>query len=349
MPNWGDIVKEIHTVQAEELNRANQASLEVQRCQVNAQVFNAINVVKKTYLDRLFTRTGRNVVAYYSGFLSKQPIKGIEINDEDKNGFMMAVHKLDRSKGLDLILHTPGGGITSTQSIVDYLHKMFRPNKNSAPDIRAIVPQIAMSAGTMIACSCKEIWLGKHSNLGPIDPQVSGWPAYGVLQEFKRAWKEVRADPSKIAIWQSIIGQYRPTFLGHCQNAIDLSNTFVKKQLVNVMFKGEANRYKKAAKIVRNLTDYGKNKTHDRHIHFEECEKMGLKVYLIENAKDKHGHRDDIFQDLILTIHHCYMHLLMNTPVFKAIENHLGGGYFKQQPVIQPNKPIQSQADFLST
>ena len=38
-------------------------------------------------------------------------------------------------------------------------------------DIRAIVPQLALSAGTMVALACKEIIMGKHSSLGPIDPQ----------------------------------------------------------------------------------------------------------------------------------------------------------------------------------
>jgi ATP-dependent protease ClpP protease subunit len=347
MPNWSEVLQEIQKAQIEELNLANKANQEVQKHQFLAQNINCINVVKKGYLDKLYTRTGRNVIAYYSGFLSKPPVRGMEINDEDKNAFMMAIHKLDRDKGLDIILHTPGGGITSTQSIVDYLHKMFRRNRNSPPDIRAIVPQIAMSAGTMVACSCKEIWMGKHSNLGPIDPQVSGWPAYGVLQEFKRACKEVKVDPSKISLWQSIIGQYRPTFLGHCRNAIDQSNAFVKKQLINVMFKGESDARKKADKIVRNLTDYRRNKTHDRHINFEECQKMGLNVKLIEDAKDNHGHKDDVFQDLILTVHHCYMHLLMNTPVFKVIENHLGVGYVKHQTVNPAaGKPSPPQADF---
>lgn len=346
MPNWSEVLREIQQVQADELNRANLANQEAVKHQTLAQPGNCMSVVRRGYLDKLYTRTGRNVIAYYSGFLSKPGIRGIEINDEDKNGFMMAIHKLDRNRGLDIIIHTPGGGITSTQSVVDYLHKMFRLNRNSAPDIRAIVPQIAMSAGTMIACSCKEIWMGKHSNLGPIDPQVNGWPAYGVLQEFKRACQEVKADPGKIPLWQSIIGQYRPTFLGHCQNAIDLSNTFVKKHLVNVMFKGESGARKKADKIVRSLTDYRRNKTHDRHIHFEECQKMGLNVKLIEEAKDKHGHSDDVFQDLVLTVHHCYMHLLMNTPVFKVIENHLGVGFAKHQTVNPASgKPNQPQAD----
>jgi ClpP class serine protease len=125
---------------------------------------NAINLVRHTYLQQLHQKTGRNIIAYYSGFLSKPSLAGTEINDEDKNGFMMTVHTLDRTKGLDLILHTPGGGITSTQSIVDYLHKMFRTDPGCVPDIRAIIPQMAMSAGTMIACSCREIWLAKHEN-----------------------------------------------------------------------------------------------------------------------------------------------------------------------------------------
>ena len=54
---------------------------------------------------------------------------------------------------------------------------------------------------------------------------------------------------------------------------------------------------------------------------------------LIEDAKDTAGHKDAEFQDLVLTVHHCYMHLLMNTACYKTIENHLGVGLFKNQTV----------------
>lgn len=312
MPNWNEVLQQIQQAQAQHLTNASQ-------CQILAG--NVINTVRQSYLAELHRKTGRNIIAYYSGFLSKPPVSGIEINDEDKNGFMMTVHKLDRNKGLDLILHTPGGGITSTQSIVDYLHKMFRRPGESVPDIRAIIPQMAMSAGTMIACSCREIWMGKHSNLGPIDPQLQGVPAYGVLSEFKRACQEVKDDPRKIPIWQPIIGQYHPTFLSRCENAISLSNSFVKQQLAEVMFHGQQGAKNKANSIVRRLSHYDKNKTHDRHIHYEECKKMGLEVKSIEE--------DSAFQDLILTVHHCYMHTLMNTPTYKIIENHIGIGICK--------------------
>jgi len=290
---------------------------------------NAMSLVRHDYLQKLHARTGRNIITYYSGFLSKS-VLGTEINDEDKNGFMMVVHKLDRKKGLDLLLHTPGGGLSSTQSIIDYLHRMFDN------DIRVIVPQIAMSAGTIIACSSKEIWMGKHSNLGPIDPQFNGIPAYGVLQEFKTACKEVKVDPSKVPLWQSIIGKYPPTFLSRCKNAIDLSKSFVERQLTKVMFAGDKNARQKARKIVQSLSHYTTNKTHDRHIHFDECKELGLKVKLIEEeteySQDKETKGD--FQDLVLTVHHCCMHALMNSPSYKIIENHLGTGIAKN---IAPN------------
>jgi len=299
MPNWNQILQEVGARQAQ----ANQA----------------FDLVRRKYLTELHNFTGRNVIAYYSGWLSKPTVGGLQINDEDKNGFMMAVHGLDRSKGLDLVLHTPGGAISATQSIVDYLHKMF---KN---DIRAFVPQIALSAGTMIACSCKEIWMGKQSNLGPIDPQLSGVPAYGVLKEFKTACKEVKADPKKTAIWQSIIGQYRPTFLSQCDNSIQWSNDFVRQQLASVMFNGDPSAKSKAAGIVKKLSSYSKNRTHDRHIHYDECLGMGLKVLAMES--------DHTLQDLVLSIHHCYMHAFMNTPACKVIENQLGVALFKHAQV----------------
>lgn len=302
MANWSEVLLQIQSLQAQGQDLQARAT----------------DIVRHDYLKALHQKTGRNIIAYYSGFLSKQ-VGGIEINDEDKNGFMMAVHKLDRSKGLDLIIHTPGGNISSTQSIVDYLHKMFDK------DVRAIVPQIAMSAGTMLACSCKEIWMGKHSNLGPIDPHINGIPAYGVLREFYEACRQIKEDPSKIPVWQSIIGQYRPTFLSRCENAIEWSNSFVKQQLCEVMFTRQANATQKAEAIVKRLTDFSENKTHERHIHFEECLEMGLNVKSIED--DPTSSKD--FQDLVLTVHHCYMHIFMNTRNYKAIENHVGGGIFK--------------------
>ena len=300
MPSWNKVLEEIQSLQS--------------------QAGAAPDIIRRHYLNQLHELTGRNVIAYYSGFLSKPNVHGTQINDEDKNGFMTTIHSLDRSKGLDLLLHTPGGDIASTQSIVDYLQKMFDS------DIRAFVPQIAMSAGTMIACSCKEIWMGKQSNLGPIDPQVNGVPAYGVLTEFKKACRE-STTAAKAEMWGRIIGQYRPSFLQSCENSIKWSNQFVEHQLTKVMFQGDASAATKAKNVVKTLSHYTTNRTHSRHIHFEEGQKMGLNVKSLES--------NQLLQDIVLTVHHCYMHIFMNGPTFKAIENHAGAGIFKNLAAVK--------------
>jgi hypothetical protein len=194
-------------------------------------------------------------------------------------------------------------------------------------DVRAIIPQIAMSAGTMIACSCASILMSaKHSSLGPTDPHLMGLPAQGVIEEFRRACREVKRDRARTPIWQAIIGQYNPTFLSQCENAINWAKQFVEDQLVENMFHGERNARRKARKIVKHLTDYRGNKTHERHIGFDECAQIGLRVAPLED--------DGALQDLVLTVHHCYMHALMNTLSFKIIENHEGVAFVKQHQLV---------------
>lgn len=183
MPNWSEILKEIQSTVEEHQRGARSAH----------------DHVRRRYLANLEAHTGRNTIAYYSAFLSKPRLEGIEVVDDDKNAFMNCIHGLDRAKGLDLLLHTPGGSIAATESIVHYLRKMF------GNDIRAIIPQIAMSAGTMIACSCKTIVMGQASNLGPIDPQINGIPADIVKQEFQRAYDEIKQDPAKAHVWAPIL------------------------------------------------------------------------------------------------------------------------------------------------
>ena len=302
MPNWNSILREIS--------------------QTQALGFEALDRVRRKHLKRLFRYTGRNVIAYYSGFLSKPGIEGTQITDEDKNGLMLGIHQLDRTKGLDLILHTPGGGVAATESLVEYLRQMF------GRDVRAIIPQVAMSAGTMLACSCKSIVMGKHSNLGPIDPQVSGFPAFAVLAEVNKAFEEILANPATAPFWAPRLSLLSPTFVQQCHWAIERSKTFIEETLRDNMFADlpAAKQSAKLATALKLLTDLAENKSHDRHLHAEECRQAGLVVEALEE--------DPKLQDMVLTIHHCFMHTLSNSPAFKIIENHLGRAIMKQQQLV---------------
>lgn len=299
MPNWQIIQNEIN---------ANQSAF-------SSIAQNSVKSVRHKYLGQLHQHTGRNVIGYYSGFLSKGGIAGSEVTADDKNGFMLAIHELDRSKGLDLIIHSQGGSIGAAESIVDYLRKMF------GNDIRALVPGVAMSAGTMIALCCKSVMLAKHSNLGPIDPQINGVPALGVIEGFDRAFKEIKADALKAHIWAPILSKYSPSYLSDCENAVKWSRQFVERELQSCMFSGDSDAKAKAEAIVSALSDYERNKRHERPIHIEECTDLGIKVEEVE--------ADEVFQDLLLSVHHCYMHALSNTSAFKIIENHSAVGFTK--------------------
>lgn len=287
------------------------------------QAGSTFDVIRRRYLKELSVKTGRNIILYYSGWLQKNNIDGLQVNDADKNGLMTVIHKLDRSKGLDLILHTPGGETAATESIVDYLHSMFGNN------IRAIVPQLAMSAGTMIACSCKEIIMGQQSSLGPIDPQFGGIPAHAIVEEFKRAYNEIKADPVKAAVWQPIVAKYNPTLIGECEKAIDWSEKMVENWLDSNMLSTEPDKKKIIDNIIKELGDHAVNKSHARHLSMKKCKDIGLKIIEMES--------DHELQDLILSIHHICIHTLGATNAFKIIENQDGIAFIQSaQNIMLP-------------
>ena len=272
------------------------------------------DIVRRKYLKRLSGLTGRNVIAYYSGWLQKPGVDGVQVNDADKNGFMAVIKGMDRSRGLDLILHTPGGETAATESLVDYLRSMFGTN------IRAFVPQLAMSAGTMIACAAKQVVMGKHSSLGPIDPQFRGIPAHGVVEEFKTALAEIKADAAAAFVWQPIIAQYGPTFVGECQKAIEWSNEMVKEWLTSGMFAGRADAQGDAERAIAELGDHALTKSHARHLPAERCAKI-LEVVALED--------DPKLQDAVLSVHHAMIQTLTATTAFKIIENHVGRAFIQ--------------------
>lgn len=284
--------------------------------------------IRRRYLNKLHKITNRNVIIYYSGWLQKPNLNVVGVSDADMNGFMTVIHELDRSKGLDLVLHTPGGNIAATEAIVNYLRRLF------GNDIRAFIPQLAMSAGTMIACACKEIFMGEHSSLGPIDPQFSNIPAYGVVEEFERARQEISQDPSTIPIWQPILAKYSPTLVGECEKAIKWANAMVIEWLRTGMFAGlkEEVKQQKSEEIVDKLADHSLSKTHERHLTADYCKEIGLKVYALED--------DRKLQDAVLSVHHACIHTLGATSAFKIIENHSGKAFIQMaHQVVGPGEP----------
>ena len=144
-------------------------------------------------------------------------------------------------------------------------------------------------------------------------------------------------DPRRQLIWHPILSRYTPSFVQQCHWAVENGRDFVAAFLADGMFSDmkEPEKSQKIDFIVDKLTDLSKNKGHDKHLHAAECKDIGLIIRDLEDPKEK------TLQDLVLTVHHCYMYTLANTPVFKIIENHVGRRYLKMQHEIHMLMPAQ--------
>ena len=296
MPTWNEIDREIR-----EINAAD-----------------ACDRVRRKYIEALQDRVGRTVIAYYSGFLQKRAADGrvhpeAAISDLDMNGFMAVVHNVERDRGLDLILHTPGGGTEATRALVEYLHKMF------GNDIRAIIPHMAMSAGTMISCACREILMGKHSSLGPTDPQVKGHPALGVLAEVEQAIAEIKVEPLKQFVYQQVFAKYPPAFVLDCERSVAGSREMVERWLSQNMLSNAPDPSAAAKSAIEGLMDYMGTSEHAHHFMIDKCREIGLKVVALEDDQD--------LQEDVLSVHHSFVATFARTNAIKIIENASGSNW----------------------
>jgi len=235
---------------------------------------------------------------------------------------------LDFAKGLDLVLHTPGGDVAATESIIDYIRSKFGSN------VRAIVPQISMSGGTMMAISAREILMGRHSNLGPIDPQLGGRPAISLLQEFEKARNDIIANPQLALLWQPILQHYGPTILSFAEQSIAWAREIAGRSMREGMFHGDPEADAKTAHIMEFLLSQDLHKAHGRHLHRGELKAAGLPIMDLEDNPD--------LQDAVLSVHHACMLTVGNHGAVKLIENHNGIAHAKivGMPVEMPF-PIQ--------
>jgi ClpP class serine protease len=302
MPTWNEIESEI----------------EVRVATDGEAVSVVCDTIRAKHLRALADFRGRSAISYYSGFLQKRAPDGrshpeCAITDFDMNGLMAVTHNLSRTKGLDFILHTPGGGTEATRALVEYLYKMF------GKDVVVIVPQMAMSAGTMIACAAAKIVMGKHSCLGPTDPQINGLPAMGVLHEIDRALEEIRADPLKQLVWQEVFRKFPPGFIANCERSKTGTERMVTDWLAGNMFSAYADPKTQATKVVSELMNFSGTTEHGHHFLAEKCEEMGLKIEALE--------ADQALQEIVLSVHHSYVASFARVRTLKFIENSNGASW----------------------
>lgn len=265
--------------------------------------------VRQKHLKALADETGRDTILYAADLSAGYNVGSNFINEEDILAFKTATEELN-SRELDLILHSPGGFGDAAEQIVNFLRSRYE-------HIRAIIPQTAMSAATMIACAADEILMGDYSALGPTDVQIGpGISAQHVLSEFELAKEEMAKDPRSRFPWSIRLNSIPQGYLEACSKQMELARTLVSQWLEKYMFKDTPQAKARADHIATWLANAEIHKSHSRPLAIGDLVEQGLKV---RNLKETPNLEEKVFNTFTATVI-CFD----RSPYTKITENHKG-------------------------
>ncbi len=194
-----------------------------------------------------------------------------------------------------IFLNTPGGNVETVEKMVRIIRFHYK-------EVCFVVPDFAMSAGTIFCMSGDKIYMDYASSLGPIDPQVyngKNWvPALGYLdkaKEFIKKSEENRLTQAEFLILKEMdLAELR----GY-EMARDLTINLLKEWLVKFKFKSwdkhsstrkevtEDEKKKRAEEIAKKLSDNGIWHSHGRSIGINTLDSsLKLKIEDYSNNKE---------------------------------------------------------------
>ena len=253
----------------------------------NGPVFNQVlaeqeqshNTRKRIYA-KLEKQLGKPVLAYFTSF--SHPVM---IEDADADILEGILQRMDLSKGLALIINSPGGdGLTSERII-----RACR-SYSGTEEYSAIVPNKAKSAATMVCFGASEIVMGPTSELGPIDPQIvindqTVGSVYNVIKSYEDLFARATSCEGHLEPYLQQLSNYDEKEIAEYKMLLSLSEDIAIKTLANGMMKG-TNEDEIKSKIKIFLTPE-QTKTHGRPIYRDEAGSCGLQINQLAPADDR--------------------------------------------------------------
>ncbi len=198
-------------------------------------------------------------------------------------------------KRLVVILNTPGGSAETVEILVKII-------RNHYTEVYFVVPDSAMSAGTIFCMSGDRIYMDYSSSLGPIDPQVhngKNWvPALGYLDKVEELIKKSNTPGQLSEAEYFLLKQIDLGELRSYEMARNLTVALLKEWLVQYKFKSWITRetsgatvtdsYKKsrAQKIAEDLSNNDLWHSHGRSIGIKTLTEL-LKLKIEDYSNDK--------------------------------------------------------------
>ena len=174
-----------------------------------------------------------------------------------------------------VFLRTGGGSAETAERMVNILRKHY-------VHVHFIVPDFAMSAGTILCMAGDKIYMDYSSSLGPIDPQIPApdtgeyVPALGYLDKVKEITDKGSLAPADVTLLKSLDLAKLALF----EQARDLSKDLLEDWLVRYKFKDwvthrtnakgtpvtPEEKEAKATEVATALADHKKWRSHGRNL-----------------------------------------------------------------------------------
>jgi serine dehydrogenase proteinase len=174
-----------------------------------------------------------------------------------------------RGKRLVVLLETGGGLIEITQRVVDVLRHHY-------DRVEFVIPDFAMSAGTVLAMSGDVIYMDYYSILGPIDPQMKrpdgeGYiPALGYIEQYERLIEKSQKGILTTAEMAILLQKFDMAELASYEHARELSVNLIQEWLTKYKFKdwnvADDKKKERAEEIARKLNQTERWHSHGRGI-----------------------------------------------------------------------------------
>lgn len=182
---------------------------------------------------------------------------------------------------LVIFINTPGGSVEVVEQFVNI-------NKHYYEKVFFVIPDYAMSAGTVFCLSGDKIFMDYSSALGPIDPQVYNEkqkmfvPALGYLDKIEEFVTKSKNGTLTEAEYL-LLREQDLAFLKQCEQQKNLTIDLLEKWLASYKFRDwavdEDEKSKKAKEIASKLGDNKIWRSHGRYIGIDVLrDELGLKI-----------------------------------------------------------------------
>lgn len=115
-----------------------------------------------------------SVLIYATGTRAPQNLFGAQVANDVLPILGEHLDSIGKAERLAVVLHTVGGKLDAPWPIVNLMRAHCR-------ELFVLVPEIALSAGTLIALGAHKVFMHPHAFLSPVDPTGS-WTAEGKTQ-----------------------------------------------------------------------------------------------------------------------------------------------------------------------